>query len=106
MATKTFEIFQQAIDERSPVRCRYHGFERLVCPHVLGWKHGREQVLAFQSGGASESGLPPGGEWRCLVIEDVRDARLEAGDWTTSTDHAAAPSCVDEVAAEIRFWRG
>lgn len=41
-------VLQQAIREKRPVRARYHGTERLLCPHALGWKNGRPKVLCYQ----------------------------------------------------------
>src|SRR5437868_2142429 len=49
-----------AIVHRRPIAAFYRGRRRLLCPHLLGWnKHRRLQVLCYQYGGDSESGLKP-----------------------------------------------
>ena len=63
-----------ALRQRRPVRVSYHGLERLICPHALGWKHGRPIVLGYQTGGETSTGaLPadPRKRWRCLFIDEI-----------------------------------
>lgn len=69
------------------IRCVYGGFTREICPVVLGHSDGREKALTFQVGGGSSSGLPPGGEWRCLFLDRVTLAALPTvlGAWATAT---------------------
>jgi len=61
-----------AIVHRRPIAALYRGRRRLLCPHLLGWsRHRRLQVLCYQYGGDSESGIQPAGasdNWRCLAV--------------------------------------
>lgn len=51
-----------AIIHRQPIAALYRGRRRLLCPHLLGWSRRRRlQVLCYQYGGDSESGLKPAG---------------------------------------------
>src|SRR6266487_4852325 len=72
-----------AIVHRRPIAALYRGRPRLLCPHLLGWnKHRRLQVLCYQYGGDSESGLKPAGasdNWRCLAVENLSDVDLLDG---------------------------
>lgn len=98
-------VLARAISERRPVRARYHGYGRVLCPHVLGWKNGRPKVLAYQTRGATSSGpLPvqPEQRWRSLYVDEIEDATI-AWDcaWQTADNYTASSNCIDEVALSI-----
>jgi hypothetical protein len=69
-------------------------------PHVLGHKHGQETALTYQFAGQSASGLPPDGEWRCLLLSQVQSAQLRDGP-RHSRPHTQPQTCVDIIDAEI-----
>ncbi len=54
-------------------------------------------MLVYQFGGGSRTGLRPGGEWRCLDVDELRDIRLECGAWHTAPNVFNPQSCLDEV---------
>jgi hypothetical protein len=88
-----------------PLSIRYQGYDRLVCAHVIGWKNGHEQVLVFQYGGGSSSGLPISGEWRCMPISGISNVRTVDGPWRTGvTTHQKVQTCVDQV--DVAVWVG
>ncbi len=65
---------EAALRQRRPVHVSYHGRQRLICPHALGWKNGRPMLLGYQTGGQTSTGkLPsdPRRRWRCLFIDEV-----------------------------------
>jgi hypothetical protein len=73
-----------ALRARRPVHVTYHGRQRLICPHALGWNDGRPMVLGYQTGGQTSTGtLPadPRKRWRCMYIDDI--------DHVTAADHAS-----------------
>ena len=78
----------------------YKDFAREACPHVVGWTSGRERALVFQFAGGSSSGLPPGGEWRCVNLDEVASAIVVEGPWMT-TAHSHPQSCVDKVDVQV-----
>jgi hypothetical protein len=99
--THVYQIIRQAMLSGSPVSLFYKGHTRLVCAHVLGTKNGLPQVLTYQYGGGSSSGLPNGGEWRCLMVGNISDVKIVEGPWRTDDNHSRAQTCVDQVDVEI-----
>ena len=99
----SYAVFRAAIVARQQVVCRYEGHERVVCPHVIGTKKGGPHVLAWQFAGGSSSGLPPGGQWRCMQIDKVTGAFAQIGEWHTGEGHSKPQTCVDQIDAEIAY---
>jgi hypothetical protein len=97
-----YQTIRDAMLALKPVRFFYAGHEREVCVHTLGLnKYGREQALVYQYGGSSSSGLPPGGEWRCMTISNIQSVTPVSGSWRTKTDHEETQTCVAQVDVEI-----
>jgi hypothetical protein len=92
-----YALIRQAILGRKQVRGTYQGRVREMCPHVLGTKNGCARALFFQFAGESERGLPPGGHWRCLDLDDLAGVSLREGPWRTDHSYDPAQSCVDEI---------
>ena len=84
-------------DARGPADCVYEGHPRELCPIILGHSQGQEKALTYQVGGQSKSGLPPGGEWRCLWLSKVGKARLGRGPWRAGVAHTQPQGCVETV---------
>ena len=101
MASSTFETIRQAMQNRQQVTCTYQGRHREICPHTLGYKNGQEKVLGFQFAGDSSKGLPPGGEWRCMFIEQIEQVAVQDGPWHTRDDHLRPQTCVDDIVEEV-----
>ncbi len=101
MPSATYRLFRAAILERKQIVCVYDGCRREVCPHVLGHTGREEMALTFQFGGESKSGLPPGGEWRCFALADVRNASLREGPWRTGRQHGQPQVCVAVVDLDV-----
>jgi hypothetical protein len=99
--TDPYELIRGAILGREQVVATYGGHEREMCPHAIGTKNGRPQVLFFQFAGGSRSGLPPGGGWRCLPVDFLSDVVVRAGRWHTSVDYDGPGTCIDEVDVEV-----
>lgn len=82
-------LLEAALQARQPVQVSYHGLERLICPHALGWKAGRPMVLGYQTGGQTTSGtLPtePRKRWRCMYVDEID--HVTASDPPTNWDTA------------------
>jgi len=101
MTSAVYKLFAQAMRAKSQIVCTYNGHRREVCPIVLGHTGGEEKALTFQVGGTSSSSLPPGGEWRCLTLVNVRHAALHAGPWRAGDSHAMPQSCVEDVDIDV-----
>lgn len=101
MPSATYTLFEQAMRARRPVACVYRGLPRVLCPIVLGHTDGQEKALTFQIGGESSSGLPPGGEWRCLFLDNVENARAQDGAWKSGAAHTQPQGCVEDVDLDV-----
>jgi PIN domain nuclease of toxin-antitoxin system len=101
VTSRVYELFAQAIADRKQIFCTYESLPRELCPHILGHTKNQEVVLAYQFGGQSKSGLPPGGEWRCLSLSKVHKARLRDGPWHAGSRHTRPQPCVEVVDIDI-----
>jgi len=94
-----------AIIHRRPIVAIYRGRKRLLCPHLLGWnRHRRLQVLCYQYGGDSESGLQPEGSsdnWRCMAVDNLSQVELLDGPWQTADNHSRPQTCTEEVELDV-----
>lgn len=102
MPSENYRIIRAAMEARQQIVCEYQGYERLLCPHCIGYgKNGGEQMLAFQFAGGSSKGLPPGGQWRCMDVRQMRSVQAREGEWHTGPRHLAPQTCVKEIDLEI-----
>jgi hypothetical protein len=101
MPSAAYTVFREAILHEKPVTYLYKGHRRELCPVVLGHSGREEKLLAFQFGGTSNSRLPPGGQWRCLDVTQVSDARLSDGPWREGLQHRVEQTCVHVVDLDV-----
>ena len=87
--------------DRKQIVCVYGGYPRELCPIILGHSSGLEKALTYQFGGQSKSGLPPGGEWRCLCLSKVSDVELRDGRWHAGSSHTQPQGCVEIVDLDV-----
>lgn len=88
--------------ERKPLVCVYGGHRRELCPVILGHDAtGQEKALTYQFGGGSSSGLPAGGEWRCLYLARVSVVALRDGPWISGESHSQPQGCVPVVDLDV-----
>lgn len=95
-----YNLLRDAVANRTPVSLFYKGHTREVCVHTIGWKQNKEKVLTYQFGGGSSSGLPQGGEWRCMFVADIDSISTLEADWHTDPRHSRPQTCVDVVDIE------
>jgi uncharacterized protein YutE (UPF0331/DUF86 family) len=100
-SSQNYRLFEQAMVERQQILCMYDGHRRELCAIILGHSQGEEKALTFQFGGESGSGLPRGGEWRCLFVSRVSDVRLRKGKWYTGDSHTQPSRCVEIVYLDV-----
>jgi hypothetical protein len=101
MPSTAYHLFAQAMLRHRQIVCLYDGYRRVLCPIILGHSRGQEKALTFQVGGQSRSGLPPGGQWRCLWLSRVRDAQLRDGPWHAGESHTQPQGCVETVDLDV-----
>jgi hypothetical protein len=95
MTSPSYVLFEQAMRHRKQIFCMYGGYPREICPIILGHSQGEEKALTYQFGGRSRSGLPRGGEWRCLFCQ--RSAMLNC-----VTDHGLPARAIPNRKAASR----
>ena len=81
------KILRTAILGKRCVTLTAQGWQRILCPHALGYINKRATLLAFQYGGSSTSGLPPAGGWRSIPLDDILGAEVTDGEWRSSGDY-------------------
>jgi predicted DNA-binding transcriptional regulator YafY len=103
-----WEQIRSAVETRKPIWIAYHGRNRLVCPHALGWKTNRAMLLAYQTGGHTTTGtLPadPHQRWRCLYLDQIDHIQPadETSPWQTADNynHAHPFPAIDTVTIAI-----
>ena len=101
MPSRSYELFAKALVERKQVVCLYDGYRRELCPIILGHTKGEEAALVYQFAGESQSGLPPGGQWKCLRVVKVSDVQLREGPWFAGASHQRAQVCVEDVDLDV-----
>lgn len=104
---ETYDLIQQAIEQKLIVVARYNDHVREMCPHVLGLsKSGRPQALFYQFGGTSSTGISPDGSpdnWRCIPLDGLQNVMLKEGSWHTAPNHSRPQSCVKTIHVEVVF---
>jgi predicted DNA-binding transcriptional regulator YafY len=101
-------ILEAALRQRRPVRLTYHGRQRTVCPHALGWKNNKAMLLAYQTGGHTHTGaLPdqPRRGWRNLFVDEIHHATIAdpATTWETADNYNASHpfNSIDQLSIAI-----
>lgn len=98
-------VLATALIQRRPVLAVYHGHQRLLCPHALGWKHGRAKVLAYQADGTTSNGaLPPDPRqrWRSLYLDDLHQLLISDQPWQTADNYTPHHNGIDQLEIAIR----
>ena len=101
MASPIYQLFARAMDERKQILCVYDGYPRELCPVILGHNKGREVALTYQFAGQSNSGLAPGGQWKCCHLSKVTAVKLRDGPWHTGSGHSREQPCVEVVDLDV-----
>jgi hypothetical protein len=101
-----WEALARALIERRPVWARYHGHERLLCPHVLGSKGLRAKLLAYQAAGTTSSGQVPsatGQAWRSMFVDEIDHVVLSGRGWQSAANYCddAARLGMDHVEVRV-----
>jgi hypothetical protein len=98
-------VLANALTQRRAVRARYHGHDRLLCPHILGWKNGRPKLLAYQTDGTTSTGsllLRPHQRWRSLFVDEIDQIAIASEHlWQTAANYTGNSNCVDQIALAV-----
>lgn len=101
LAIKTaWSVLHAGLYERRPVRARYHGRLRVLCPHAIGWTKGRPKVLVFQTAVIGAPSSAPRG-WRSMFVDEIEDADISEDTWQTADNYTPHTTGIDELSAAI-----
>ncbi len=95
---------EEAIVQRRSVAACYHGEQRLLCPHALGWKNGRAKVLAYQAGTATSQARPPGDprqQWRSMFVDEIENPVITDDPWQTADNYTPTCNNIDELEIDL-----
>ena len=101
-----YDLIKDAILNKRQIFAFYKEFPSEMCPHTLGWKHGKQQCLFYQFGGKSSSGvtIPESGKnWRCISVDMLENVTVHDGEWHTSRNHSRRQTCIDQIDVEVTF---
>jgi hypothetical protein len=101
----TYNLVKQAILNKQCVTCNYNGYSRIMTPHVLGTKNGKQQALFYQYAGQSSSGLSadPNKNWRCIPIDKIENLSINNDLFQTANNHSRTQTCVDSIDVEVKY---
>jgi hypothetical protein len=87
---QAWEVLQQALIQKRPVALRYHGQDRTLCPHAIGWKNGRLRVLSYQvTAPPSRQASPdPAQRWRCMFLDEIEAPVITDGPWESAPNYS------------------
>lgn len=99
-----WEILERALTQRRTVQARYHGHQRLLCPHALGWKNGRAKALVYQVDGHTSSGpLPTDARqrWRSMFIDEIEGPTITDEEWQTAGNYWPVSNGIDAIVVGV-----
>lgn len=96
-------VLEQAIVERRSVAVCYHGEQRLLCPHALGWKAGRAKVLVYQAERITTPGAMPaqGQPWRSMFVDEIAAPVITDDQWRTADNYTPICNNIDELEIDV-----
>jgi hypothetical protein len=97
-------LLEQALMQRRTIRARYHGTERLLCPHALGWKLERAKVLVYQAGAATTAGplsTDTNQRWRSMFVDEIEDPTITDEQWQTANNYTPRSNGIDTLALAV-----
>ena len=107
MDSSTYQIIKNAIINKQNIKADYHNYPRIMTPHVLGHKNGKEKCLLYQFDGQSSSAtfFPENSSdnWRCVFVDELTNISAVDGKLHTCSKHTKAQTCVADVDVELKF---
>jgi hypothetical protein len=95
------ELLRDVMLRKSPITAVYKEQHRLLCPVILGLnKNSRLQVLCYQFGGKSSSGLEPGNSpanWRCIPVARLSSVEIIDLPWVSGPKHSSVQTCIEYI---------
>jgi hypothetical protein len=99
-----WDLLEQAIAQRQTIKARYHGRDRLLCPHLLGWRNGRAKLLSYQlSTGADTPTDDPRQQWRAMFVDELVDPLITDDPWLSAPNYTANATGIDVIEIAVRL---
>jgi len=105
--SNVYDVVRNAIATKQIIYANYQGYDREMCPHVIGRnKEGREQALFYQFAGETSTGritedAPK--NWRCIPLDGLTNVTSKPGPWRTYENHSRTQTCVVEIDLEVEL---
>ncbi|MGH9177053.1 MAG: hypothetical protein ACRD0N_00665 [Acidimicrobiales bacterium] len=99
-----WDLLAEAITQRRCVEADYHGHARLLCPHLLGWKHGRARVLSYQAAGSTSRGSLSADRrqrWRWMFVDEIDGATMTDDPWQSADNYRPGGTGVETIAVAV-----
>lgn len=77
----------EAIENKKMLQFNYHGYERIVEPHVYGIKDEKKALQSYQTGGKSSSGGLP--QWRRFFVDELSNIEILNVGFAGKRDYAS-----------------
>lgn len=94
-------LLQRAVLDKQAVRLRYHGHDRIVCPHALGSNNGQLVTLVYQCAGTTSGAELPldlHHRWRSLRLNDITEIEpLPQTPWQTASNYTTGSIPMDSI---------
>jgi hypothetical protein len=107
MNSSAYQIIKNAISTKQNIKADYKNYPRVMTPHVLGYKNGKEKCLLYQFDGQSSSAtsFPENSpsNWRCVFIDELQNVSAIGGKLHTCDQHTKRQTCVDDVDVELKL---
>lgn len=104
-----WDTLARSLGERRPLSARYHGQQRVVCPHALGWSGQRAKVLAYQVAGGTSTGVLPGApeqRWRSMFVDEIETPVIVEERWHSARNYCDDPTRMGMDVVELRLRAG
>ncbi len=85
-ADEKTELIRRAVLRRQPLVAVYRGRTLRMYPHALGWREGKQLVLAFVPGRCADKTQRAASPWEWISLRDLRSVAVQEGQWRTA-DH-------------------
>lgn len=90
----------QAINNKTILELRYHGYSRIVEPHAYGIDKDRNEILrCFQTSGGSESGEKIG--WKLLKVSEIFSLHLTGQTFTSRPGYRCNDKAMTTIFSQL-----
>jgi hypothetical protein len=105
MSSPIYQVLRNAILTKQNISADYKNYRRIMTPHTLGQKAGKEKCLLYQFAGESSSTtvFPENSpaNWRCVFVDELINVTVVGGPIHTCERHTQNQTCVDHIDVEL-----